>query len=216
MIHQESGVKKKKILYQGAEAIIYLGEYQGRASIIKHRIPKSYRPTELDIKLRKFRTRREAKILRKARTTISCPEIFRVDDRDMEIIMEYIDGLTLKKITEEASSLTMEINMLYTKLGENIGKLHSIGIIHGDLTTSNIIVRDNMLFFIDFGLGFFSDSIEDKATDMHLLERAIESTHYKWKKNLFDCVKKGYFLSSDVGESVFQRIEVIEKRRRYT
>ena len=49
-----------KQIGDGAEAIIYLD-----TDVIKERVKKSYRHKNIDIKLRKFRTRRESKVLKK-------------------------------------------------------------------------------------------------------------------------------------------------------
>lgn len=57
--------------------------------------------------------------------------------------------------------------------------MHDGQIIHGDLTSSNIMLRSpsNDLVLIDFGLGQMKPTIEDKAVDLYVLERAFISTH---------------------------------------
>ena len=63
-------------------------------------------------------------------------------------------------------------------MGKTINKVHDLGIIHGDLTTSNMIIRnDKQIVLIDFGLSYYKDSAEDKAVDLYVLERAFKSTH---------------------------------------
>ena len=63
-------------------------------------------------------------------------------------------------------------------MGKTINNVHDLGIIHGDLTTSNMIIRnDKQIVLIDFGLSYYKDSAEDKAVDLYVLERAFKSTH---------------------------------------
>ena len=70
------------------------------------------------------------------------------------------------------------------------------------------------LDFIDFGLGFFSNKIEDKAVDLHLLKQALESKHFKkWDEN-FKEVLKNYKISKD-SEKVLERLKKVESRGRY-
>ena len=122
-----------KILSQGAEAIITLTENQ----IIKSRVPKSYRLPQIDDKIRKLRTRGEAKLLEKAGKIIPVPKVIKSDEKTKEIIMEFIDG---KKLSEHLNSFPEKQQITICKqISQNISKLHNAGIIHSDLTTSNMI-----------------------------------------------------------------------------
>jgi len=100
-------------------------------------------------------------------------------------------------------------------VGRLIGKLHSAGIIHGDLTTSNMIMKDGKLYFIDFGLGFFSRKLEDQGTDLKLLKEALKSTHFKIMDVCWKNILKGYRTEYPKAEMVLKRVEDIEKRARY-
>jgi len=191
-----------KIICQGAEALLYLKNNK----LIKERIPKSYRIKEIDDKLRKFRTRREGKILEKAQ--INVPKVFKIDDKDMKIEMEFIPGKLLKDILDDLS--ISERNKICKQIGEEISKLHEQNIIHGDLTTSNMIYYQDKIYFIDFGLSFFSHKIEDKAVDLHLLKQALESKHYKHFESSFKTI-----LSSYKNKEVLSRLQIVEKRGRY-
>ncbi len=68
-------------------------------------------------------------------------------------------------------------------IGSAIGKMHDAGVVHGDLTTSNIMIKESapepgfLIALIDFGLALMQPSIEDKAVDLYVLERAFISTH---------------------------------------
>ena len=191
-----------KIICQGAEAILY----QEKNKLIKERIPKTYRIKEIDDKLRKFRTRREGKILEKA--SINVPKVFKIDDNNMKIEMEFIPGKLLKDILDGLS--ISERNKICRQIGQEISKLHEQNIIHGDLTTSNMIYYKDKIYFIDFGLSFFSHKIEDKAVDLHLLKQALESKHYKHFESTFKTI-----LSSYKNKEVLSRLQIVEKRGRY-
>jgi Kae1-associated kinase Bud32 len=199
---------KEQIIGQGAEAKIILnGNF-----IIKDRVPKSYRLKEIDEKIRKHRTKSEKKLLEKASKIINAPNPFPLEEFS-KIKMPFIKG---KKLSESLNSFPLkEQKSICKKIGQEIAKLHENDIIHGDLTTSNLILTpSNQICFIDFGLGFISSKIEDKGIDLHLLKQALEAKHFNNWKVLFDEVLKGY---SDYKEAnkVLERLTAIEKRGRY-
>ncbi len=203
----------ERILQHGAEALIILDGNR----VIKRRIKKSYRLPQIDGEIRKLRTRSEAKLLLKASQVIDIPEIKNVDEENREISMEFLDG---KKLSEHLDSFSMENQKKVCRIiGENIAKIHDSDIIHGDLTTSNmIVVKDNgtstKVFFIDFGLGFSSHKTEDKAVDLHLLRQALEARHFKNWQDLFAEVKSGY-ASSKNSSLVLEQFKKVEARGRY-
>ncbi|MAG50631.1 Kae1-associated kinase Bud32, partial [archaeon] len=100
------------------------------------------------------------------------------------------------------------------KIGKNISILHDNDIVHGDLTTSNMILKKDKVYFIDFGLGFISDKTEDKAVDLHLLKKALMTKHYRIFEKSFENVLKGYKENKDFKE-VLNRLEKVESRGRY-
>ncbi len=123
-----------KAIAQGAEAIII----KEKGSVIKRRIKKSYRISELDEKIRKLRTRSETKLLEKAGKLISIPKITKSDEKQKEIIMEFIEG---KKLSDNLDIFPLKKQKQICKqIGEDVAKLHDMNIIHGDLTTSNMIL----------------------------------------------------------------------------
>ncbi|WP_297062972.1 Kae1-associated kinase Bud32 [Thermococcus sp.] len=213
-----------KLIAQGAEAKIYegtFGEVFGvslidEKVIVKHRIPKRYRIPEIDLKLRKERTVREARILHRAKEFgVNCPHVYEVNLRDMVIVMEFIEGVRLKEHLEE---VPMEKRLeLCREIGRQIGKLHRAGIVHGDLTTSNMILREGKVYLIDFGLADFDSTLEARGVDLHLLKRAMESTHYTWFEEGFRAVLEGYgeVLGEKAKEEIEEKIEEIESRGRY-
>ena len=200
--------QKLKIIQQGAEAVILLEKNK----IIKKRKKKSYRIPEIDDRIRRQRTRSEAKLLTKASKLISIPKIIKVDQETKEIIMPFIDG---KKLSDYLDKFPLKKQKEVCKLiGESTAKLHDADIIHGDLTTSNMILKNKKVYFIDFGLGFISHKFEDKAVDLHLLKQALEAKHFKNWEILFREVLKGYSKSKN-SEIVLERLNKVEKRGRY-
>ncbi len=195
-----------KIVARGAESIIYIENNQ----IVKERIKKNYRISEIDLKLRKYRTRSETKLLEKA--PVNKPSLFYSSDKDMKIKMELIDGKLLRDITDSLNK--KQLKQYYTKIGQQIALLHDSDIIHGDLTTSNLILKNDKIYFIDFGLGFFSNKIEDKAVDLHLLKQALQSKHYKVYEDCFKYILDGYKQNKNYDE-VLKRLEVVGNRGRY-
>jgi len=193
-----------KIIAQGAEAVIS----KSGNNIIKDRINKSYRLPFLDNKLRKQRTRKEIRLLEKASKIIPVPKIIKSGEYKIEL--ELIKG---KKLSEALDKLKNK-EKISQQIGINIAKLHDANIIHGDLTTSNMILKNNEVYFIDFGLGFESNKIEDKAVDLHLIKEALEAKHYKYFEKLFSSVLKGY-KSSVNSRDVLKRLEAVEQRGRY-
>jgi Kae1-associated kinase Bud32 len=188
---------------KGAEAELVQSEYNSKKVLIKKRIPKGYRDKLLDQKIRKKRTRSEAKIIRALAQVIRVPEIFLVDEKKCEIVMEFVEGKMLKEIIENMPKLAI-------LAGKEIKKIHALDIIHGDLTTSNILYNKKELCFIDFGLGYFSKKLEDKATDLIVFKKTFNATHSTLAKG-WELVMKGYAPS----EELLDRMKVIEKRARY-
>ena len=188
---------------KGAEAELTLADFYGKKVVSKKRIKKSYRNNELDFNIRKKRTRSEAKILNTLYNIINVPQVLFVDEKKCEIMLEFIDGKMLKEIIEKVPTLAV-------KAGKEIKKIHESGIIHGDLTTSNILFKNDKLYFIDFGLGYFSKKTEDKATDLIVFKKTFNATHSKLK-NGWDLVMLGYKPSKEMVE----RMQTIEKRARY-
>jgi Kae1-associated kinase Bud32 len=195
---------KGEVIQQGAEAIITLKQ----GNISKSRIKKSYRIPQIDEKLRKTRTKSESKIIEKLANVIPVPKIIKTDLENKEILMEYIEG---KKLSENLEDL--DYKKICIEIANVISKLHDCDIIHGDLTTSNMILKENKVYLIDFGLGFHSKKIEDKAVDLHLLDQALNAKHYKIADECIKIILDNY--KARDFEQIIKRIKVIESRGRY-
>lgn len=194
-----------QILKRGAEAILYKED----GDIVKERIRKGYRIPAIDNRLRKERTRSEAKILEKVSFA---PKLIDANEKNMTIKMEFLKGEVIKDIFDRNAK--SEMLKISRKIGERVAELHDQHIIHGDLTTSNMILKNKAVYFIDFGLSYISTKEEDKATDIHLLRQALESKHWKHYSECYKEVLKGYGKSQAFKE-VIARLKKVEARGRY-
>ncbi|HIE30784.1 MAG TPA: Kae1-associated kinase Bud32 [Methanosarcinales archaeon] len=185
----------------GAEAVI---ERRGDL-VVKRRVKKNYRLPDLDKQIRASRTRIEAKLLSEARRCgVPTPIIRDVDTMDYTITMEFISGQPLKNVLDLQMS---------ERVGELVGRLHGCGIIHGDLTTSNLILHDNRIYLIDFGLGYFEKSVEAQGVDVHVLFQTFVSTH--GDPGLEEAFSLGYRRTFAEADQVLARVREIEARGRY-
>jgi TP53 regulating kinase-like protein len=223
----------ENIIAKGAEAILIHQDNK----LIKRRIKKSYRIHILDEKLRRQRTKKESKLLEKAHKLIPVPKILKLDEKNKEIDMQFIEG---KKLSDYLDTLSNAIEICNV-VGQQIAKLHDADIIHGDLTTSNMIyvppsqapstnaeapkpkepqdinnhqAEKGKVYFIDFGLGFESKKIEDKAVDLHLIKQALEAKHFNHYKDFFKAVLEGYKISKH-HIATLNRLQKVEQRGRY-
>jgi N6-L-threonylcarbamoyladenine synthase/protein kinase Bud32 len=202
-----------ELLNKGAEANIYKEEWLSHEVLRKERIQKNYRIKEIDYYLRKKRTKSEVKLMNDAkRCGVLTPLIYDIDKNGKSIVIENIDGIILKDVFDEAE--VKEIKLFCEKIGDNIAKLHNCGIIHGDLTTSNMILLGDDIVFIDFGLGKISDLIEDKGVDLLVFKKALYGIHYNVARECFQSILKGYINANDY-DKILAKLKNIEERGRY-
>jgi Kae1-associated kinase Bud32 len=204
----------EKILYLGAEAEIRLSEYMGKKVVQKQRVHKAYRIKEIDHQLISYRTKEEAKLISAARSHgVSVPLLYDVDLTKGCITMEYLKGNRVKDMLNGLKE--SERRRICLKIGESIARLHDHDLIHGDLTTSNMIYWNARIYFIDFGLGSQNIEVEAKGVDLHVLMEAFESTHSKYPR-CFEVVLEGYtkHLQGDAS-GVVEKIKEIVQRGRY-
>jgi N6-L-threonylcarbamoyladenine synthase/protein kinase Bud32 len=200
----------EKVVAKGAEAVLY----RDGDKLIKLRIEKKYRTPELDARLRKFRTQREAKLLENAgKAGVPVPRLYETDVAEKKLVMEYISGRLVKDVIDSADEQTL------ADIGRQVGvllcRLHAGNIIHNDLTSSNMICSEGRVFLIDFGLAFTSTRIEDKAVDLVVFRRALFATHARSFEVVWNALLEGYggYLKS---AEVLERANAIEKRGRYS
>jgi TP53 regulating kinase-like protein len=205
------------LLKKGAEANLYLTSWHGKKAVIKSRKQKKYRPEALDMQIRSYRTAHEAQLLHQAKISgVKTPLVYMVNVAEASIIMEYIQGVQVKQYINTVSKGERE--RICLKIGQLIGKLHRENLIHGDLTTSNMILDEQGTnFLVDFGLGEKNVELEAKGVDLHLLKRALQSTHFTFWEECFKAILSGYssILGDKFTEKVYEKTREIERRGRY-
>ncbi len=204
----------EKLVASGAEAKIYEIDFFGIRAIKKVRIKKDYRVPELDFFLRRQRTSKEAKALHRAkRFGVPCPSI--LDIHEFEIIMEKIEGVTLRDLLGELKE--EELAVVSILLGTIVGRLHRAGLVHNDLTGVNFIISNQSnVCLIDFGLVEFSEDCEDRAVDLHVFKQSIEAIVPERREFIMEKFLQGYSESFGEGaKEIISRLRAIERRGRY-
>ncbi|HJU96155.1 MAG TPA: KEOPS complex kinase/ATPase Bud32 [Nitrososphaera sp.] len=195
------------LIKKGAEADIYIVEWDSKKAVSKVRSPKSYRHPELDSIIRKHRTIHEASFMSAAKSAgVMSPFVYFVDPAKAEIIMEYVEGQNVRDV--------LTPNICY-KIGRYAALLHTSNIIHGDLTTSNFVMNKRLVL-LDFGLSYYSERTEDMATDIRLIKEVFTSAHIVVRK-AFPRFMEGYasVASSKKTEKILENVREIEERGRY-
>jgi Kae1-associated kinase Bud32 len=192
--------KIKSNLAEGAEAKIYLIEQDSKQFILKERIPKTYRAKELDIEILKKRVKSEFNILQKANKIINVPKVYSIED--YKIVMDYLDLPEAKLILKKDLSILKII-------AKYVSKMHSHNIIHGDLTLCNILydVNEKKPYFIDFGLSYISNKLEDKAMDLEVFREILiaDFSEKHWLE----------FIDAYENKDILKQLEKIQKRKKY-
>jgi N6-L-threonylcarbamoyladenine synthase/protein kinase Bud32 len=204
------------LIYTGAEAKIYIERWFDELVIRKHRIVKSYRIAELDQTIRQSRTSHEATLLLEVRKLgVPVPTLLHVDLDSSTLIMDYVEGTTLKD--ELCNISKSERRSRFSMLGKYLANMHKGGIVHGDMTLSNVISQNGRLCMIDFGLGNLSIKVEDMGVDLLLLNRSLRSTHYQFHAELFRSFLNAY--TSTIGQKrgleIVEKMREVERRGRY-
>jgi TP53 regulating kinase-like protein len=182
------------LLKKGAEASLYLADWHGRKVVVKARLPKQYRPAELDAKIRSYRTAHEPQLMHEAKKAgVPTPTIFLVDMKHASITMEFVEGKQIKQVLGSVSK--KEKQELCVRIGELIGRMHKHGVIHGEKNAE----------------------LEARGVDLHLMKRALQSTHYQIASECFQDVMRGYcaVLGAEDAKNVLEKIKEIERRGRY-
>lgn len=230
-----------QLIKQGAEARLFACSYLGKPTIIKERFKKNYRHADLDTSITRERIKNEARAIVRCKTAdVRTPCLYFVDFERRRIFMEHFeDSITVKdfiisivtKYNENGSGEAKILNSIAKIIGETVRKLHENNIIHGDLTTSNMLLVQktasdtandmkwlnlpNMeLVMIDFGLSYIDKSTEDKGVDLYVLERAIISTHNDYP-DLFSTILEAYKnLTKNNVKEILRKFEEVRARGR--
>jgi len=199
---------------RGAEAILTRTEFLGRAAVEKARVPKAYRHPTIDEALRRTRIVAEARLMAEARSAgVAVPVLYDIDLAGNRIVMEFVEGPTAKEVLEAGGPKALRTAR---EIGRVVGRLHRAGIVHGDLTTSNMIVRDGTVVMLDFSLGAMDSGLEARGVDLHLLGEALRSAHAD--PAAYDrAVVAGYRAAFGRGAAAaVAQVDEIESRGRYT
>jgi TP53 regulating kinase-like protein len=240
------------LIAQGAEGRLYKTSFltSDTPCALKFRPSKPYRHPILDARLTKARILAEARVLNKCRRDgVSVPAVYCIDEAAGWLMMEWIDGIPVRvginewlgsrqdgnrnenqESRDDGEQVAM-VNVM-RRIGKAVGLLHRTGIIHGDLTTSNMMLKprksqdagetaanskdavlDGDVIIIDFGLATQSSSDEDRAVDLYVLERAFASTHPRaepWFAQLLE-EYKGTFKQAG---SVLRKLDDVRQRGR--
>jgi TP53 regulating kinase and related kinases len=203
-----------RLLYRGAEADVIQGDWQGLEAVYKVRNPLRYRLPVLDEEIRRQRTVHEAEMIHQAKNSgVSAPYLYDVDPPASTLVMEYVKGSRLKDVIAKAEG-TEEV---FQEFGRNVGLLHRAGIMHGDLTTANVVRRNGALVFIDFGLSIRTERLEDHAVDLRLIKETLQGAHPEVAAPAMDAMNRGYagVLGPARSRAVFRQLQSIERRGRY-
>jgi TP53 regulating kinase-like protein len=186
-------VRGQELIGMGAEAEVYCGVYGGLEAVFKLRPPKPYRHPRLDSQIRATRTRKEAKLtIRARRGGVPAPAVLAVYPSAGLIVFEFIRGSLLRDYLDVEEGRAAS---LARAAGSLLGLLHRAGVAHGDYTTSNLIVAEGRLHVIDFGLAEADPSIEERAVDIHLFRRSLESAHARIAGEAYEAFVEGYISS---------------------
>jgi TP53 regulating kinase-like protein len=209
-------MKLKELIAQGAESVILKIERWNQYFVLKWRQSKPYLFKDIDSQLRKTRTSRECKMLSVARALgVRTPAVYAVDLDDFTILMDYIEGIQFKQLVSTLAE--NQLKEFCLEFGRSIALLHKGDVVHGDPTTSNLIIDSkSRLWLIDFGLSEMNATIEMKGVDLHLIYRALETTHWDLQESMLEATIRGY--SDSLGKDakdILSRMEEIRERGRY-
>lgn len=219
-----------EMISQGAEARVYATTFFGQQVVVKERFVKQYRHPELDKKLTYQRLRSEVRsLVRAVRAGVPAPAVLHVDKAKLRIVLERIDGITAKSFFNDTAREQTDTSAMAKSIGATIARLHNAGMVHGDLTTSNILLRWSAgesgaattgsagdtaeIVLIDFGLSASQASVEDKGVDLYVLERAFSSTHRN-AEILFSHVLEAYMSACKDSKTVRTKYAQVQARGR--
>jgi len=204
---------------RGAEATLRRVEWMGLPALLKERETKSYRAKALDERLRRERTRTEARLLVDARRLgVRTPLVYDVDLARHRLVLEQLPGPTLRELLENPEVPTSQLADAVRRLGESLGRLHAGGISHGDLTSSNVLFPngpEGAPAFLDLSMGSRSPGLEELGIDLHLVEEDLKSLH-DGAESLIRAFHDGYAAGNPTGaKDVRARAKAIRGRVRY-
>ncbi len=213
----DSETVRPRLLHRGAEADLYLSTLGPWRVVVKKRVKKAYRIDELDTRIRRERTVREASALHEAKEAgVRTPAVLDIDLEHYAITMSYISGKLARDSLDQLYGTTRL--RVFRNIGRQMGLLHLGELVHGDMTTSNIIIiKRAPPFILDFGMAHHSLEPEDRGADLHLLHRSIATSHRVDSGSCFRALSKGYgeTVGAILAKLSFKKAEEIARRGRY-
>jgi len=205
-----------RLIYKGAEADIVRGRWQGLDAVFKVRKPLSYRLKVMDDAIRRQRTIHEADMIHSAKAAgVPSPFLYDVDVSSATLVMEYVEGERVKDVIGSAPRSVLE--GVFDEFGRSVARLHAAGIMHGDLTTANVVKRGEELVFIDFGLSLRTSRLEDHAVDLRLIKETLVGAHSSVAPDALDALFGGYakVVGRTRSQAALRQLQNIERRGRY-
>jgi Kae1-associated kinase Bud32 len=204
---------------EGAEATIRAVDWWGFPALSKSREAKGYRPKALDERLRRERTRTEARLLVEARRLgVRTPIVYDVDLEHCRLILEELPGRTLKEVLTDPAVPVSELSAAVRAFGEALGRLHGGHVAHGDLTSSNVLLPEGPtgpVAFLDLSMGSRNAGVEELGIDLHLVEEDLKALSAK-APTLIRAFSAGYASGNPTGaKAVRARARAIKGRVRY-
>jgi Kae1-associated kinase Bud32 len=212
------GQSSQVISAEGAEAKVNDDTFMDLPVVRKTRIPKSYRPEEMDKRVRMERLKTEVRNLKEARNLgVRTPMVLDVDlSGNGEFVMEKVGGRTLTDMILDPASPVSLIGDALEKLGEALGKLHAGNLAHGDMTASNVIWTGDDVALIDPSMGTRAPELEDLGIDLHLVEEDLNTLSPR-SSEFYERFLEGYRQGYPAGaKKVIGRAQEIKKRVRYS
>jgi len=204
-------------LHRGAEADLSLSTVGPWKVVVKRRVRKEYRHPSLDDQIRRERTVSEASIIHEAKKAgAKVPSIIGLDLDNHAIVMNHLDGRVARECLDDLG--IVGARKLLRSIGEQIGLLHTAGIVHGDLTTSNVIMSPSGTpFIVDFGMSRRSVEPEDRGVDLHLLQRSLAASHSQNPSSMMNAMIRGYEQTAGkkVASNTWRKAREIARRGRY-
>ncbi len=196
-----------EMIFRGAEAVVEIIEWQDSSAISKVRNKRSYRHPDLEKRLVTERLRSESRVIERLLSEgILVPALYEVNIEKSQIIMEFIDGITLEK-----GLRTDKFHEYLVSSAKILSQIHSSGVVHGDPTTSNFMISDD-IYAIDFGLSTFNDDAESRASDLRVFLESLEAHHSEISGREIFLEAYSEWESS---KEVLEALEVLELRGRY-
>ena len=217
-------------IHLGAEAEVWSGTWMGKPAVKKIRKKRGWRHPNLEKRLGFRRMLSEARLLIRAKKEgLEVPAVWDLDLDGGILVMERLPGEPLidllrnQKVTEE------QISKALFNSGCLVRRLHRLAITHGDLSTNNLLIDDDLnSYLIDFGLATIEYEVEKFGIDLHVIDEILGASHPSIEGGI-DIFIKGYMSEErrlgppkelsggrvPTAESVVKRLEQVRSRVRY-